>query len=628
MLSLMRKHATSWLIKILLGAIVVVFVFWGVGSFKSRKASMVASVNGDIITAEEYNQTFNSLLEQMRQRFGNNLNEDMVKMLRIDQQAMDQLVDQTLILQEASKLKLRVTDEEVVDSITGIEAFQTNGQFDRRLYQRVLEFNRLTPEGFEKIQRDSLLSGKLRSYVGSNVQVSDGEADTYYQWQNTSVDIEYVVFSPDTYKDVTPSDEEIQTYFEENKTAYKTDPMVDVQYIRFSPDAYKDKATVTEAEISEYYETNAREFDLPKTVEARHILIKVDQDASEEEVALARDRAVEILDKYKAGEPFDELAKQFSEGPSKNNGGYLGEFKKEDMVAPFAEKAFAMAAGEVSEPVKTRFGWHLILVEKVNEASTKSIETAGKEIEEKLVKQEADNLAYDAAESFYDQTLEGDDLAEITKDTGLTVVKTGPFNRQGTSLQGVAERSKFTAAAFDLELNQISELQDFSDGYYLIQVIETIPGKIPELETVKKEVAEDLKKEQQQAAAEKDAQALLEALKNDPQGDTATKATFTATGYFKRNASIPEIGYENELSSAAFTLSKENPLPEKTFNGTKGTYVIRLKNRKLPDAEGFDKEKEQIKQTLLARKQSRTFSTWLQQIKDGSEITIEEGVIE
>jgi len=478
------------------------------------------------------------------------------------------------------------------------------------------------------MQRDTLLTGKLRSYVGSNVQVSNDEANTYYQWQNTEVDIEYAVFKPDTYKDIALPEEAVQAYFEENKASYKTDPMVNVQYVRFSLEAYRDKAVVTEEEIQEYYTSNIPEFDQPKTVEARHILIKVAQDAAEEEVALARARAVDVLDKYKAGTPFDELAQQFSEGPSKNNGGYLGAFKKEDMVAPFAEEAFSMAAGDVSEPVKTRFGWHLILVEKVNEASTKSLEEASSDIKNKLVDAKADNLAYDAAETFYDQTLEGDDLAETTKDTGLTVIKTGQFNRQGTSLQGVGDRTKFIAAAFDLELNQISELQDLSDGYYLMQVIETLPGKIPELEMVKKEVSENLKKVKQKEMAQKDADALLEALKNDPEGDMATKAVFTATGDFKRNASIPEIGYENEISSAVFMLTKEKPLPEKTFNGANGTYVIRLKNRKLPDAEGFDKEIDQIKETLLVRKQSRTFNAWLQQIKDNSEITIKEGVVE
>ncbi|MBW1891279.1 MAG: SurA N-terminal domain-containing protein [Deltaproteobacteria bacterium] len=625
MLRLMRDYATSWLIKILLGAIVIVFVFWGVGSFRSRKASVIASVNGDIIDAEEYNSTYNALLEQMRQRFGNNMNQEVVKMLRLDQQALAQLIDQTLMVQEAAKLKLRVTDAEIVDAITGVEAFQTNGQFDLRLYQRVLEYNRMTPEGFEKIQKTTLLTSKLRAYVGSNIQVSDGEALAYYQWQNTSVDIEYFVFEPDKYKDVETSEEEIQAFFEKSKTAYKTDPMVDVQYIQFNPEAYKDTAEVTDPEIRDYYNTNIREFDKPKTVEARHILIKVALDAGEADVALARARAVEILDMYKAGTAFPELATQYSEGPSKNNGGYLGNFKKEDMVAPFAEQAFSMAPGEVSEPVKTQFGWHLIQVEKVDEASTQSLEEASGGIREKLAGEKAGNLAYDAAEFFFDQTLEGDDLARITQETDLTAIKTGRFSRQGASLKGIADRSKFITAAFELTLNQISEIQDFSDGYFILQVIETVPGKIPELASVKETVAADLKKEKQQTRAREAAEALLEALKNDTEEGAVA---FVATGFFKRNASIPTIGYENEISTAAFMLTPDNSLPEKAFKGTKGYYVIRLKNRKLPDAEGFDKEREEIKESLLVQKQSRTFNAWLAQIKDNSEITIKEGVVE
>jgi len=628
MLGLMRKHATSWLIKIVLGAIVIVFVFWGVGSFRSRKASLIASVNGEAIGAEAYNQAYNAMMEQMRQRFGNNLNEDMVKMLHLDKQALDQLIDQKLMVQEADKLKLRVTDEETVDSITSMRAFQTDGRFDPRLYQRVLDYNRLTPEGFEKMQRNSLLTSKLRAYISSNVQVSDGEALTYYQWQKAAVDIEYVLFAPDTYAGVETSPEEIEAYFDKHKSTYKTDPMIDVQYLRFDPDQYKDSVTVTDEEIGEYYNANRSEFETPKTVEARHILIKVAADAPEEAVEKARARAVEILDMVKAGKDFAELAAQYSEGPSKNNGGYLGTFKKEDMVAPFAEKAFSMQAGEVSEPVRTRFGWHLIKVEKVNEASTQSLQEAKGRIRDKLLGEKAKALAYDAAESFYDQTLEGDNLAETTRETGLKVIKTGRFSRKGDGLEGVADRTKFINAAFGLEPDQISEIQDFSDGYYILQVTETVPGKIPELEAVKAQVAADLKKEKQGAMAEADAEKLLAALKNEPGGDTAAQAAFKSTGFFERDASIPGMGYENDISNAAFMLTQNNPLPEKVFKGAKGFYVIRLKNRKLPDAAGFDKEKDDIKTSLLRRKQSRVFNEWLAYVKENSEISIKEGVIE
>jgi len=628
MLRLMRDYATSWLIKILLGAIVIVFVFWGVGSFRSRKGSVIASVNGDIISAEEYQTTFNSLLEQMRQRFGNNLNEDMIKMLRIDRQALDQLIDQRLMIQEASKLKLRVTDEEIVDSIKSIEAFQSSGRFDQRLYQRVLEYNRLTPEGFEESQASTLLTHKLRAYVFSNIQVSDGEAMEYYKWKNASVDLDYVVFEPKNYTDIESSNEEIDAFFEKGKAAYKTDPMVNVQYIHFSPDGYQNAAEVTETEIQDYYNANARMFDTPKTVEARHILFKVAPDAAAEDVELARARAVEIRAMVNAGKVFSELAAQYSEGPSKNNGGYLGTFKKEDMVAPFAEKAFSMKPGEVSEPVKTQFGWHLIQVEKVNEASTQSLADAQAGIRNKLSGERAKNLAYDAAESFFERTLEGDDISEMTLGTDLKAETTGLFSRQGGPLKGIKDRNKFAATAFGLTVNQISEIQDFSDGYYIMQVTETVPGKIPELESVKEKVLADLKKKKQQTKAEEDAATLFEALKDNPAEDRAIQAPFKSTGFFKRNESIPEIGSENEISGAAFMLTPDKSLPEKVFKGTKGYYVIRLKNRKLPDAERFDTEEKEIKESLLAQKQFRAFDSWLAQIKDNSEITIKEGIME
>ena len=168
----MRDYATSWMIKIILGAIVVVFVFWGVGSFRNRKASIIASVNGDAITLEEYRSSYSMLLDQMRQRFGNSLNEDLLKMLQLDQQALNQLIEKRLILQEVARLNFRVSDEEVIRSIQSIPAFQTDGTFDSRLYTTILNFNRMTPEIFEAAQKESLLMEKLRTYLFNGFQVS------------------------------------------------------------------------------------------------------------------------------------------------------------------------------------------------------------------------------------------------------------------------------------------------------------------------------------------------------------------------------------------------------------------------------------------------------------------------
>ena len=198
----MRDYATSWMIKVILGAIVVVFVFWGVDSFRNRKANVIASVNGEAISLDEYRKAYSTLLGQMRAQFGNNLNEELLKMLRIDKQALDQLVNQRLLMQEVAKLQFRVSDEEVVESIRSVDAFKSNGTFDSQLYRRILTFNRLTPEVFEKMEKDRLLIDKLKSYLFNNVHVSDHEMKAYYQWQNTSVSVDYILFDPQNYQDI------------------------------------------------------------------------------------------------------------------------------------------------------------------------------------------------------------------------------------------------------------------------------------------------------------------------------------------------------------------------------------------------------------------------------------------
>ena len=492
MLRLMRDHATSWLIKIILGAIVVVFVFWGVGSFRNRKSNVIASVNGEGVSLEEYRSTYNNLLEQMRQRFGDNLNEEVLKMLQLDQQALDQLIEQRLLMQEVARLNFRVTDEEVIRAIQNISSFQTNGVFDRRLYTTVLNYNQLTAEGFEAAQKQRMLIEKLRTYLFSNFQVSENEVREYYNWKNVTVSIDYVLFDPETYQEIELTDEALDTYFNEHKETYKTDPMLKVNYLRFDPQVYTAEVQLSAEDIETYYFDNKEKYATPKTVSARHILFKVDTGATEEEADAAKAKAEDVLDMVRKGEDFAAMAKQYSEGPSKENGGQLGAFKKEDMVAPFSEKAFSMKQGEVSEPVRTQFGWHLIKVEKINEASVQSLEDATKTIQKTLTDDQAKSLAYDKADAFYEATLEGDLIAEVGKEMGLEVKTTGLFSKVGPEKE-VNNPKAFADAAFALSVNQISEIQDFDDGFYILQIIESIPGKVPELATVREAVTGDLR---------------------------------------------------------------------------------------------------------------------------------------
>jgi peptidyl-prolyl cis-trans isomerase D len=626
----MREQAGSWLIKVLLGAIVIVFVFWGVGSFRSQRGDRIATVNGDPITLDEYRNTFDNLVDQLRRRFGNNLDGDMIEKLQVKKQALNQLINNTLLLQEAKRLKFRVSDTELADAISEIPGFQEAGRFDNRLYRNVLERLRMTPEEFEVAQRNGMMIEKLSTLITSGVKISDQEAMEWFNWANASVNIDFVLFEPDHYKDVNPSLEETKTYFESHNENYKTEAMVKVRYLHFSPDEYRSKVTISDEELLEYYNENQEAFKTPKTVEARHILFRVDENATPEAVKKIQERELDILKLAKEGKDFAELAKQYSEGPTRDSGGYLGSFRKEAMVKPFADMAFSMKAGEISEPVRTRFGWHIIKVEKVNKASVLSFDEAKERIKKKLAGERGKNLAYDEAEAVSEVSFEENDLFKIAKERNLKVLTTNFFSRKGPE-KGISTPSKFASFAFNLSVGEISDIQEFENGYYIIQLIDKIPPKIPEFTQVKETVRADLVREKQGEKAKTDANSFLAALKSGKSMDAESKhfnLTPTSTGFFKRSDSIPKIGPEPEIAETAFQLTNEKKLAENVIKGVKGYYIIQFSGRKTPEAENFNKEKGDIEKRLLAQKESRTFDALLTQIRSKSDISIQEGFLE
>ena len=584
MLNVMRKYATSWLIKILLGAIVVVFVLWGVGSYRSQRASRIALVNGEPITIAEYKETYGRILQQMRQQFGNNLNDDMIKMFNLKGQALDQLINKRLLLDEAKRLDFRVTDDELAQTISRIGAFQSAGAFDTRLYHNVLNLNRLTPEEFEVVQREAMLIERVQAYVEGNVKVSESEVSEFYDWQNLSIDIDTVHFDPAEYKGIQPTSAEIDAFFKEDQKNYETEPMVKVRYLFFDIAAFRDQIKVPESELRDYYDTNPEAFETPKTVEARHILFKVDLEASEEKVAAAKDKALEVLDKARRGGDFAELAKMYSEGPSKDADGFIGAFERKNMVAPFAEKAFSMKAGEISDPVRTRFGWHIIKVEKINAAATTPFDKAADGIRRDIVDDKARLLAYDAAEAAFEASYDGGaGLAEIAGLQQFEVQTTAFFARQGPKGEAIADPQAFAEAAFKLKLKDVSDIIDADGGYYLIELIDKKPPQIPPLETVRETVRRDLVKKQQrgksQGGGSRNA-GRIESGKRDDGGRQDAGRSVQSTGFFKRNQAVPGIGQEQGLLDAAFQLSETNKWPKEAIETGQGFFVIEFRAQK------------------------------------------------
>ncbi len=627
MLSLMRKHASSWIIKFLLAAIIVVFIPWGVQRYTSQRSSRVAEVNGTIITLNDYRNAYANLLEQVRQSFGTNLNDELIQALQLRTRALDQLVDRVLMLQAAEKLKIQVSDEELAQTIRSIDAFQTAGAFDNQRYLNTLSRTKISPETFEQQQRESMIIDKLQTFINANIKVSDLEARQWYKWNNTEVDVDYVLFEPGQFKKIEPTADEIRDFFEQHKETYKTDPEIKVRYLYLRPEDFAARVTVAEEDIRDYYESNPEKFENPKTVQARHILIQVDPEAKPEEVESARQRAEDVLKMAKEGQDFAALARRYSEGPTKTKGGDLGTFRREAMVKPFADKAFSMKADEISEPVRTRFGWHIIKVEKVNPAKTLSLDEAREDIQKTLKTERSKNLAYNEAEVVYDATFEGQNLAEIVQKRNLKILTTGPFTQKNPPKE-IKNAAQFASVAFNLPIDEVSNIQEFADGYYLIEVVEKVPSKIPELEAVADKVKKDVIKEKQDARANSQANEFLAELKNGQPFATVSQKFKLApqkTGFFKRDASIPTMGYEAEIARAAFKLSDQTQLPDEPIKGQKGYYVINFRQRQELALDDFEKEKAAIKERLMQQKTFRTTEAWLNRTKSESQISIEEG---
>ncbi len=630
MLSTFRKHSGSWLIKVILGLIVLVFVFWGVGSFRDEQGTAVAHIDGEPIAYDDYLRTYNNLLDQFSRQFGDNLTPETLKMLGLKNQAVDQLINQRLLLAEANRLDLQVSQDELIQMIQQVPAFQTSGVFDATRYQRVLGNLRMTPEIFENQQRQALQVAKLQTFVGSGAQVSDIEAQEWYQWQNSQVKIDYFVVAPNEDDSIELSDEEIAAYFKENADNYKTKPQAKVRFVRFAAADFNEKVVLTDDDIAAYYETNQATFGTPKTVEARHILIRVDESADDETVEDGRKRLLPVLELARAGEDFGELAKIYSEGPTAEKGGFLGAFRKEAMVAPFAEKAFSMVVEEISDPVRTRFGWHLIKVEKINEATTKTLEEVKTAISETLKKEKTKALASDAAEAFYENIFPGDDLEKIGTEQKLTVTTTDFFDAIGPD-SVTTGRTKFAQDALALNPEEISELLNLGDDYYLLQTIEKKEALVPELDAVKEKVQADLLKQKQDEKAVADAEAILAGVGGAVLFETAVKEKgleVKTTEFFNRNDAIPDIGRLPELTEAAFALTSEKSVAAKSVKGPGGYYGIQLNDIQPADEAGFADKRKPIEDQLTQQKRGQLISALVENLRGKSEITINQKLLE
>jgi len=623
LLSLMRRHAKSYLIKFLIAIIALVFIFYFGYSFHSDKSTKVAVVNGEPISGVEYRKAYGEMLSALQRQYGNMWSDSLVEVFDLKKRALQGLIDEKLLSQEARRIGLTVTEDEVRSEIMAYPAFQFQGRFDERRYRAVLDQNRMSPEDFEATVSQVLLKDKVSQFMTAFLPITEQETREYYTYTNEQTRIRFVTLTPEIFREsvqIEPGD--LDAYFSTHRESYRIPEQIRIAYIEVNPDRFRDQVEVSKEEMRAYYDENLDRYKVKKQVKARHVLFPLPEDAAEEKEEEVRKRALEVLEQARGGDDFAELARTHSEGPTKDEGGQLGWFSAGEMVKPFEEAAFGMKPGEVSDPVRTEFGYHIIKVEDVREARTKPLEEVREEIRENLGGLAAADLAHEQALTLIDQMPYDVDLAAYAKEQGVPVETTSFFSRDD-EIPELGGEERLREVIFSLEPKAVSDVIEHQGRFYLFQVVEKKDPYLPELEEVSEQVREDLVLERAREKARSEAERLLKRLREGESWEALAAGEGLepqSSDFFKRGGRIQGIGTAPDLQEAAFALDERNPYPERVFESGNGFHVIRWEASKGVEEEAYEEAEADVRRTLRNMKHQVIFDAWLENLRAEAEI--------
>ena len=625
LLGIMRKHAKSWLIKCLIGIIAVVFIFYFGYSFTAEQGLKIAFVNGELISSMEYEKAYHDLLEALQRQYKAAWNDNLIKVFDLKNRALNNLINRKLISQEAKKLGLDVTEIETQKAIMDYPPFKINGQFDNRLYRSILSRNHMKTEDFEADMGQNLLEKKLKQFLFAFIEVTDQEVLDYYTYSNEKIKISFVQFKPDKFKEsIKPDQISLEKFFDKRKEKYRVPEKIKLTYLEIDPETFKEQVKTGDKEIKDYYEYNIDIFLQPKQVKVRHILFKLAQDATEAEEKKVKERAKTVLKKARQSEDFSALAREYSEGPTKSEGGDLGYFSAGKMVKPFEDAAFKLKKGEISDLVRTPFGYHIIRVEDIKEAGTKTLDDVRDQIVDILFVNASAELAHEKGLSLIDQMPYDTDLGEYAAEHELKVKHTN-YISQDETIPGIGENKKLYKSLFSLEKNETSELIELKGKFYIFQVSDKKASHLPEFKEVVDKVKKDfipyLMAKEARAAAE----SYLAELQKGESWEKLAKSKhleLEKSNFFSRQEPISKIGYDPVLYELAFNLGKNKRYPDTIFENDKGAFVIRWEASKGIDEEKYQKEREKFRFSLMQAKHERLFGEWLENLKKNAKIEI------
>lgn len=625
MLDILRQHSQSWAVKAIFGIIIAVFVFFGVYSFQDHRpgGGVVAYVGETPILARDFISEYEGALRQAQAQNPALSKEDLER-FGFKSQVLMQMVGRVLLFDQAAKLGVSVSDKELQTEIARVPAFQNDqGKFDYDLYKDKLRSIGLLPETFEVDQKKSLLYEKMVIYSILPTWVTPAEVRSIYDFSQEKAVVEYIDFSArDFASQVSVADERAKQAYEAGKDKYKRSAEVKIDYIEVTPAALADPKLVSDQEAKANYDANPDKFKHPDMVKANHLLVLLPPDAKDADVKAAEKRLTELAARLRKGEAVDKVLAV--KGEPGVTGGDLGWFGKGTMVPEFEEAAFALKKGEVSAPVRTQYGLHVIQVVDKKPEGVTPFEEAKDDIKREMAEEKASEILGKTVDQMLEELVGGAEVAKLAQSKGMEARSTGFFNRQSPPLD-LSVAPEALGALFTTEKGKaVPQALAAGEGFVIARVVDANPERVPAFEEVADAVKADIVAEESLKLAEAKAKEAAELVKT-PEGQAKAleqyKDKLKTSAPFTRQGAIQGLGQAPALVEAAFA-QKAPAWLQGAYSVTGGFVVAKLTERSFPTEEQWQRDKVKIMAQAEPFQQEQMLRGYMQYLWEKNPIKI------
>ncbi|MDR3089805.1 MAG: SurA N-terminal domain-containing protein [Desulfobulbaceae bacterium] len=619
MLQALRRHAQSPLIQGVVVVIAVVFIFWGVGANMMNSRQSAVTVGDEEITIEEYQRAYERLHEDLAARFGGTLSKEMADSLHLKEQVVSQLVQSALLRQGAKRIGLEISGKEIQDAIVAMPQFQGERGFSLEKYDALLAANHLTPNKFEKSLRQDMLREKAVRELGRFVvHVGEQEVADLFQYNNQRVALSLLRFSPAAYRDGVDVDEQaLAAWYAGAKDAFKTPPEMKIRYLAYKYADLGNSLTVGDERIGQYYDEHPDEFTKPEMRRPRILFLKADAAA----LPATMRRAEELRARATAGEDFEELTRQYSEHPSKANGGDLGLLPKVGSASPIEELLFSLKPGDISPAVSVQDGVFLMQLVEIQAAHKESLAAVKKKIEQELRRKDAESQAFTRANAAYEGIIGAGSIQAYLQKHPDEHLQTTEFFSQDKPPAALSGDAALLSKIFALNAGELSSLLKGPDGCFIVFVDEKKAAQAPPLAAVHQSAERNYRMEKAKEMAVRKAKEALSALRGGKSLDEVAKSAGLAV-WQSPLASRREWPEElpSEMMKTIFTLTEKSPYPTAPAVSGDDQLVYMFKERRAADSAGHEAELAQYRESLLQFKRGQLLGAFLDQERLGTKI--------